>query len=116
MSLISLAQIVEDCVIRSLPGHSAAHHRSRPALTAAITVPIAFTLSYLMRFVFPHKAQFILQLVLVSLFSGYLVRIYAWRTILGKQGLNSALQWLGAIDRPLEYLHLQQFRGDKWSH
>lgn len=79
-------------------------------LTAAITVPIAFTLSYLMRFVFPHKAQFILQLVLVSLFSGYLVRIYAWRTILGKQGLlNSALQWLGAIDRPLEYLIYSNF-------
>ena len=79
-------------------------------LTAAITVPIAFTLSYLMRFVFPYRAQLMLQLVLVSLFSGYLVRIYAWRTILGKQGLlNSALMWLGVTDAPLEFLIYSNF-------
>lgn len=74
-------------------------------ITAAIVVPLAFALAYVMRFVFESRGQFILQLVLLSLFSGYLVRIYAWRTILGKQGLlNSTLQWLGLIDRPLEFL------------
>lgn len=78
--------------------------------TAAITVPIAFALSYLMRFVFQRRAQLILQLILISLFSGYLVRIYAWRTILGKQGLlNSTLDWLGLIDRPLEFLIYSNF-------
>lgn len=74
-------------------------------VTACIVVPIAFALSYAMRFVFERRGQLILQLVLLSLFSGYLVRIYAWRTILGKQGLlNSTLQWLGLIDEPLEFL------------
>lgn len=74
-------------------------------VTAAIIVPVAFALAYLMRFVFERRGQFILQLILVSLFSGYLVRIYAWRTILGKQGLlNSALQWLGLTDAPLPFL------------
>ncbi|ODT14282.1 MAG: hypothetical protein ABS35_35250 [Kaistia sp. SCN 65-12] len=74
-------------------------------MTAAIVVPVAFALSYAMRFVFERRGQLILQLVLLSLFSGYLVRIYAWRTILGKQGLlNSTLQWLGVIDEPLEFL------------
>ena len=78
--------------------------------TAAVTVPVAFALAYLMRFVFQHRAQIILQLVLISLFSGYLVRIYAWRTILGKQGLlNSTLTWLGLIDRPLEFLIYSKF-------
>jgi spermidine/putrescine transport system permease protein len=73
--------------------------------TTALIVPIAFALAYCMRFVFERRGQLILQLVLLSLFSGYLVRIYAWRTILGKQGLlNSALQWLGVIDQPLEFL------------
>src|SRR4029453_3142230 len=72
-------------------------------ITAAITVPIAFALSYLMRFVLERRAQLILQLLLISLFSGYLVRIYAWRTILGKQGLmNSTSPWMGLITRPLE--------------
>ncbi len=74
-------------------------------VTACIVVPIAFALSYAMRFVFERRGQLILQLVLLSLFSGYLVRIYAWRTILGRQGiLNSTLQWLGLIDEPLEFL------------
>ena len=78
--------------------------------TAAVTVPVAFALAYLMRFVFQRRAQIILQLVLISLFSGYLVRIYAWRTILGKQGLlNSTLTWLGLIDRPLEFLIYSKF-------
>lgn len=79
-------------------------------VTAAIVVPVAFALSYLMRFVFERSAQLILQLVLISLFSGYLVRIYAWRTILGKQGLlNSALEWIGLIDEPLEFLIYSNF-------
>jgi spermidine/putrescine transport system permease protein len=74
-------------------------------VTACIVVPIAFALSYLMRFVFERRGVLILQLIMLSLFSGYLVRIYAWRTILGKQGLlNSTLQWLGLIEEPLEFL------------
>lgn len=73
--------------------------------TTVIIVPVAFALAYCMRFVFERRGQLILQLILLSLFSGYLVRIYAWRTILGKQGLlNSTLQWMGVIDQPLEFL------------
>jgi spermidine/putrescine transport system permease protein len=74
-------------------------------LTACIVVPVAFVMAWCMRFVFERRGQVILQLVLLSLFSGYLVRIYAWRTILGKQGLlNTTLLWLGVIDEPLEFL------------
>lgn len=78
--------------------------------TAVIVVPIAFLLAYVMRFVLERRGQLILQLVLLSLFSGYLVRIYAWRTILGKQGLlNSLLQWAGIIDAPLPFLIYSNF-------
>lgn len=74
-------------------------------VTTLIVVPVAFALSYIMRFTLERRGQLILQIVLLSLFSGYLVRIYAWRTILGKQGLlNSTLQWLGVINEPLEFL------------
>ena len=74
-------------------------------VSTLVIVPTAFALAYCMRFVFERRGQLILQIVLLSLFSGYLVRIYAWRTILGKQGLlNSTLQWLGLIDAPLEFL------------
>ena len=78
-------------------------------ITAAIVVPVAFALSYVMRFVLERRGALILQLVLLSLFSGYLVRIYAWRTILGKQGLlNTTLQYLGLIDAPLGFLIYSQ--------
>lgn len=78
-------------------------------ITAAIVVPVAFALSYVMRFVLQRRGALILQLVLLSLFSGYLVRIYAWRTILGKQGLlNTTLQYLGLIDEPLDFLIYSQ--------
>jgi spermidine/putrescine transport system permease protein len=74
-------------------------------VTTAIVVPVAFALSYAMRFVFERRGRIILQLVILSMFSGYLVRIYAWRTILGKQGLlNATLQWAGIIDEPLSFL------------
>ncbi|MFO1075856.1 MAG: ABC transporter permease [Geminicoccaceae bacterium] len=79
-------------------------------VTALITVPLAFALAYCMRFVFERRGQLILQLMLLSLFSGYLVRIYAWRTILGKQGLlNSTLLWTGLIDEPLSFLIYSNF-------
>lgn len=79
-------------------------------ITSLIVVPLAFALAYVMRFVFERRAQLVLQLVLLSLFSGYLVRIYAWRTILGKQGLLNALfLWLGVIDHPLEFLIYSNF-------
>ncbi len=79
-------------------------------LIACIVVPIAFAVSYVMRFVFERRGQIIMQLIMLSLFSGYLVRIYAWRTILGKQGLlNSALEQLGLISAPLEFLIYSKF-------
>jgi spermidine/putrescine transport system permease protein len=74
-------------------------------VTAAITVPIAYALAYVMRFVFSTRGRLLLDLVLISMFSGYLVRIYAWRTILGRNGvLNAALLELGIIDEPITFL------------
>lgn len=101
LSFQSYAKIAQSANIRVLLARTV----GVALLTAAIVVPAAFALSYLMRFVFERRGQLILQLVLVSLFSGYLVRIYAWRTILGKQGLiNTTLDWLGLVAEPLEFL------------
>jgi spermidine/putrescine transport system permease protein len=72
---------------------------------AAVVVPVAYVLAYLLRFVVERRGRVLLDIVLISMFSGYLVRIYAWRTILGKEGLlNSALLELGLIDEPLTFL------------
>lgn len=74
-------------------------------VTTLIVVPIAYGLAFLMRFRFERRANLLLGLVLISLFSGYLVRIYAWRTILGTEGLlNAALLELGLISEPITAL------------
>jgi spermidine/putrescine transport system permease protein len=74
-------------------------------VTAAIVVPIAYGLAYLMRFVFTRRGRLLLDLILISMFSGYLVRIYAWRTILGREGLlNAALLEVGLIREPMTFL------------
>jgi spermidine/putrescine transport system permease protein len=42
---------------------------------------------------------------IINLFGGYLMKIYAWKTILVNEGvLNTALQGLGLIDSPLTFL------------
>lgn len=74
-------------------------------LTSIIVVPIAYILSYIMQFVFPRKGRILFDIILVSMFSGYLVRIYAWRTILGKEGLlNTTLIQLRIITKPITFL------------
>lgn len=79
-------------------------------LVAFIVVALSFTFAYVATFVFPKYRELLLFAVLASLFGGYLVRIYAWRTILGEEGLvNSALQTLGMVDEPLDFLVFSRF-------
>jgi spermidine/putrescine transport system permease protein len=73
-------------------------------VTAAVLL-IAYPFSYLITFVFPARRQLLYFLVLVTLFGSYLVRIYAWRTILGAEGvINGSLVGLGLIDAPIREL------------
>jgi spermidine/putrescine transport system permease protein len=69
--------------------------------TALISVAIAIPVAYWLRY---HAGRFqipIMFLIALSMFASYLVRIYAWRTILGTHGvLNTALMDLGIISHP----------------
>jgi spermidine/putrescine transport system permease protein len=77
---------------------------------AAIVVPVSYVLAYLLRFVFEKRGAVILDIILISMFSGYLVRIYAWRTILGREGLlNETLAQSGVIDEPVTFLVYSNF-------
>lgn len=70
-----------------------------------IVVITSFLFVYLANFVFPRRRPLLFFLVLVSLFGGYLVRIYAWRTILGAEGvINQSLIAMGLIHEPLRFL------------
>ncbi|MBD0291880.1 MAG: hypothetical protein ICV74_11540, partial [Thermoleophilia bacterium] len=74
-------------------------------LTAVVTVTLAYAFAHALRFHLRRYQEVLLFLVLIALFSGYLVRIYAWRTILGNEGIvNQALVRVGLVDEPLSFL------------
>src|SRR5205085_10757103 len=77
-------------------------------MAAAVTltdIVLAFPLAYFMARIAPPRWRALLFVaVLLPLWSSYLVRIYAWRTILAKNGaLNWALNGLGLPDAGLAY-------------
>src|SRR5215204_2357784 len=77
-------------------------------IAAAVTLtdivlafPIAF---YVAKRATKHR-ELLLMLVIFPLWSSYLVRAFAWRTILGTNGiLNTFLQWAHITDQPLTFL------------
>ncbi|MCK0206741.1 ABC transporter permease [Starkeya koreensis] len=76
--------------------------------TAVLTVVLSFPAAYFI--VYRTRGNLLFYLILVSWFSSYLVRIYAWRVILGSNGLiNTTLMQLGLIDQPLEMLLFSPF-------
>lgn len=69
-------------------------------MTATICVVLSVPMGYYL--VYVSRSQLILYIVLITWFSSYLVRIYAWRTLLGTNGvLNTVLIQLGVIDQPV---------------
>jgi spermidine/putrescine transport system permease protein len=71
------------------------------ASVTAIDMVIAFPVAYFLAF---HAGRFkplLTVLVLLPLWSSYLVRVFAWRIILGRTGiLNWALMKAGVLDEP----------------
>jgi spermidine/putrescine transport system permease protein len=73
--------------------------------TALICVLISYPVAYSLTFKYKKLQDFVLYLILISLFSSYLVRVYAWRTILGANGfINQILKYIGIIDEPLRFI------------
>jgi spermidine/putrescine transport system permease protein len=71
---------------------------------------IAFPLSYFIAFKAGRwELPLLLLLVLVDELNP-IVRIYAWRMLLGREGLiNDFLMWTGLIDAPLDWLLFTKF-------
>jgi spermidine/putrescine transport system permease protein len=75
------------------------------ATTAVATIVLGYIVAYYVVFGEGRLPKVALGLTLVSILGGYLVRVYAWRTLLGREGVvNTALQRVGAIDEPLTWL------------
>ncbi len=75
------------------------------APTTIISVIGGYVLAYYMNFVQHRGRSVLFALVVSALMASYLVRIFAWRTLLGSSGVvNSLLEGLGLIGDPLDFL------------
>jgi len=79
-------------------------------LAAVASVLFALPIAYWLRYTTSRLKGLVLFLIVASFLASYLVRIYAWRTILGSEGvINSGLNALGIIDAPLTFLVFNRF-------
>jgi spermidine/putrescine transport system permease protein len=75
------------------------------AIVALVSTVVAFPLAYFLAFRAGRRAGLYLILLLVPFWTSYLLRVMAWKLMLGQEGvINSALQFLGVIDEPLDAL------------
>ena len=72
------------------------------ALTATL---LAYPIAYFLTFRAGRRAPLYLTLLLVPFAVSFLLRVMAWRLMLGQGGaINSFLEWLGVIREPLDLL------------
>src|SRR5262245_38365717 len=87
---------------------------SRTARIAAsvtlLSIVLGYPLAYFLSFHGGRRKELLYQLVIVPLWVSYLVRGYAWKTILGSEGvLNGFLQYLHITHEPLAALLYSPF-------
>jgi len=71
---------------------------------------LGYPLAYYLSFHAGARKDLFYQLVIIPLWVSYLVRAYAWKTILGSDGvLNTLLQYVHLTKHPLEFLLYSPF-------
>lgn len=71
---------------------------------------LGYPVAYLLSFHAGTRKNLLYQLVIIPLWVSYLVRAYAWKTILGTDGvLNTSLQYLHITSHPLQFLLYSPF-------
>jgi spermidine/putrescine transport system permease protein len=75
------------------------------AIVAVLAVGLAFPIAYLLALVAGRRRYVLLGIAFVPFLTSYVLRIFAWRLILGENGLlNDALMSMHLIDKPLAAL------------
>src|SRR6267143_1468437 len=71
---------------------------------------LGYPLAYYLSFHAGKRKELLYQLVIIPLWVSYLVRAYAWKTILGSDGvLNTLLQYVHLTRHPLDFLLYSPF-------
>ena len=77
-------------------------------IAVAVTViclVLAFPFAYLLTLLPKHMQRMMTVLVILPFWTSYLLRVYAWMTILGERGLiNRTLMGVGILDEPVRFL------------
>jgi spermidine/putrescine transport system permease protein len=75
-----------------------------------LALVLGYPLAYFLSFHAAGRKDLLYQLVIIPLWASYLVRGYAWKTILGSDGvLNGFLQYLHITQSPVEWLLYSPF-------
>jgi spermidine/putrescine transport system permease protein len=75
------------------------------AIVAAMTTVLAYPVAYFLALRAGRRAWLFLILLLVPFWTSYLLRVMAWKLMLGSEGvINSALMATGVISEPLDAL------------
>lgn len=100
-TLANYEQVAETANYWRLLGISA----GMAAIVAVVATAAAFPLAYFLAFRAGRRAPLYLILLLVPFWTSYLLRVMAWKLMLGNEGVvNSALLGLGLVDEPLDAL------------
>ncbi|MGI1663895.1 ABC transporter permease [Palleronia sp. KMU-117] len=79
------------------------------AMATAATVLLCYPMAYFVAFHVHRNKMLWLILITLPFWTSYLLRVFAWKVILGYEGvINSALMSLGWIEAPLEFLLYSQ--------
>ncbi|NVJ95861.1 MAG: ABC transporter permease subunit [Marivivens sp.] len=75
-------------------------------ISTILTLGVAFPMAYGMARAPEEWRATLMMLVILPFWTSFLIRVYSWMGILGKEGfLNMILLWLGIIDEPLTILN-----------
>ncbi len=100
-SLVNYVEAVEKPMYRALLLRSLTISAICTVVTVLVSYPMAYYVAFHVR---KHKMVWII-LMTVPFFSSYLLRVFAWKVILGYNGvINSGLKGMGLIEQPLAFL------------
>ena len=75
------------------------------SMVTIVTVLLAYPMAYYIAFRVKHNKLIWLILITVPFWTSYLLRVFAWKIMLGYNGvINSGLKTLGILSEPLEFL------------
>jgi spermidine/putrescine transport system permease protein len=105
LTLANYREAFTDPLVRHLMIRSILIAASVTVATVILAYPIAYFIALK-----AHRKTLWLLLITIPFWSSYLLRVFAWKLILGFNGvLNSALLGLGLINEPLTFLLYNEF-------